>query len=86
MHYKSNLYRCYLPDLYKYIASLVAMARIFASNAAMDASTECIQILGEFGREPSLEDHLRKAKMCQVSMGTNERAGVMVARNLTKGK
>jgi alkylation response protein AidB-like acyl-CoA dehydrogenase len=64
----------------------VAMARIFASNAAMDASTECIQILGEFGREPSLEDHLRKAKMCQVSMGTNERAGVLVARNLTKGK
>jgi alkylation response protein AidB-like acyl-CoA dehydrogenase len=62
------------------------MARIFASNAAMDASTECIQILGEFGREPSLEDHLRKAKMCQVSMGTNERAGVLVARNLTKGK
>ena len=64
----------------------VAMARIFASNAAMAASTECIQILGELGREPSLEDHLRKAKMCQVSMGANERAGVLVARNLTKGK
>lgn len=64
----------------------VAMARIFASNAAMAASTECIQILGEYRREPSLEDHLSKAKMCQVSMGTNERAGVLVARNLTKGK
>jgi alkylation response protein AidB-like acyl-CoA dehydrogenase len=64
----------------------VAMARMFASNAAMAASTECIQIVGEYCREPSLEDHLRKAKMCQVSMGTNERAGVLVARNLTKGK
>jgi alkylation response protein AidB-like acyl-CoA dehydrogenase len=63
----------------------VAMARIFASNAAMAASTECIQIVGEFRRELDLEDHLRTAKMCQVSMGTNERAGVLIARNLTRG-
>jgi alkylation response protein AidB-like acyl-CoA dehydrogenase len=62
-----------------------AMARIFASNAAMAASTESIQIVGENHREPTLEDHLRAAKMCQVSMGTNERAAVLVARNLTKG-
>jgi alkylation response protein AidB-like acyl-CoA dehydrogenase len=62
------------------------MARIFASDAAMSASTECIQIMGEYRREPDLEDHLRKAKMCQVSMGANERAGVLVARNLTRGK
>jgi alkylation response protein AidB-like acyl-CoA dehydrogenase len=62
-----------------------AMAKIFASNAAMAASTESIQIVGESHREPTLEDHLRAAKMCQVSMGTNERAAVLVTRNLTKG-
>ena len=62
-----------------------AMARIFSSNAAMAAATESIQIVGESHREPALEEHLREAKMCQVSMGANERAAVLVTRNLTKG-
>ncbi len=63
-----------------------AMAKIFASNGAMTACTECLQIAGEWCPEPSLEDDLRKAKMCQVSMGTNEKAGVLVAKILSRGK
>lgn len=64
----------------------VAMARVFASDAAMAAAADCIQIAGEGCKEPGLEDYLRKAKMCQVSMGGNEGLGVLVARSLAKGK
>jgi alkylation response protein AidB-like acyl-CoA dehydrogenase len=64
----------------------VAMARIFASDAAMRASEEGIQIMGGCGGEPFLEKYMKDAKMCQLSMGTNEFAMAQVARNLTKGK
>jgi alkylation response protein AidB-like acyl-CoA dehydrogenase len=63
----------------------VAMARIFASDAAMRTSTEGVQIMGGCGGEPCLEEYMKDAKMCQLSMGTNEFAATLVARNLTKG-
>jgi len=81
-----TLKAAWLSDQEKPHEKETAMARIFASNAAMAASAECIEITGENCRELDLEVHLRTAKMCQVSMGTNERAGVLVARNLTRGK
>ena len=62
----------------------VAMARTFSSDAAMRASIEGIQIMGGRG-DPSMEDRMRNAKGCQVSMGTNEMASVLVARSLTRG-
>jgi alkylation response protein AidB-like acyl-CoA dehydrogenase len=64
----------------------VAMARIFASDAAMRASAEGVQIMGGCGGELFLEKHMKDAKMCQLSMGTNEFATAQVARSLTKGK
>ena len=81
-----TLKAAWLKDRGKPHGKEVAMARSFASDAAMAASVESIQIVGECCRDAGLEDHLRKAKMCQVSMGSNERAAVLVARNLTKGK
>ncbi len=60
------------------------MARAFSSDAAMRASIEGIQIMGGRG-DPSMEDRMRNAKGCQVSMGANEMASVLVARSLTRG-
>jgi alkylation response protein AidB-like acyl-CoA dehydrogenase len=64
----------------------VAMARIFASDAAMRASAEGVQITGGCAGTPCLEKHMMDAKMCQLSMGANESAMAQVAKNLTKGK
>jgi alkylation response protein AidB-like acyl-CoA dehydrogenase len=61
-----------------------AMARIFASDAAMRASSQGAEIMGGVGGESSLEKHMRSAKMCQVSMGSSGPAAALVAWNLTK--
>jgi alkylation response protein AidB-like acyl-CoA dehydrogenase len=61
-----------------------AMARSFASDAAMAASAEGLQIMGGYG-DCSMEEHMKNAKTCQVSMGTNEMAHLLVAGGLTRG-
>lgn len=63
-----------------------AMAKCFASDAAMRASVEGIQILGGYGymREYPMERHMRDAKICQIYEGTNEIMRVIIANNILK--
>jgi alkylation response protein AidB-like acyl-CoA dehydrogenase len=75
----------WLRDRGKSCKKEVAMARIFASDAAMRTSIEGAEIMGGCGGEPCLEEYMKDAKMCQLSMGANEFATALVARNLTKG-
>ena len=65
-----------------------AMAKMFASDAAMKASIEGVQILGGYGycREYPMERHMRDAKITQIYEGTNEIMRVVIANNLIKGK
>jgi alkylation response protein AidB-like acyl-CoA dehydrogenase len=81
-----TLRAAWLRDREKSCEKEVAMARIFASDAAMRTSTQGVQIMGGCGGEPGLEAYMKDAKMCQLSMGTNELATALVAGNLTKGK
>ncbi len=64
-----------------------AMAKMFASDAAMRAAVEGVQILGGYGycREYPMERHMRDAKICQIYEGTNEIMRLVIARNLLKG-
>ena len=65
-----------------------AMAKMFASDAAMRASIEGVQILGGYGycREYPMERHMRDAKITQIYEGTNEIMRIVIANNLIKGK
>ncbi len=61
-----------------------AMAKMYASDVAMQAAVEGIQILGGYGytREYPMERHLRDAKITQIYEGTNEIQRLVIARNL----
>lgn len=50
------------------------MAKLFASNTAMEVTTEAVQILGDYGysREYPVERYFRDAKVTQIYEGTNE--------------
>jgi len=63
------------------------IAKVYASNAAMKASLEGMQILcgqGYVGGYP-LEAYLRDAKFSQISMGNNDTVRQAVAMNLIQG-
>ncbi len=65
-----------------------AMAKMYASDVAMRASVEGVQILGGYGycKEYPMERHMRDAKICQIYEGTNEIMRLVIARNLIKGR
>lgn len=74
-------------DLGKSYMREANIAKVYASNAAMKASVEGLQILcgqGYVG-EYSLETYMRDAKMCQISMGSNDTIRRAVATNLIRG-
>jgi len=63
-----------------------AMAKMYASDIAMGAAVEGVQILGGYGycKEFPMERHMRDAKICQIYEGTNEIMRLVIARNLLK--
>jgi len=68
---------------YGHIAS---MAKVYASEVAMRASTQCVQIHGGFGymRESGIERLMRDAKITQIYEGTSEIQRIVIARELLK--
>jgi len=65
---------------------LASMAKVYASEVAMRASTQCVQIHGGFGymRESGIERLMRDAKITQIYEGTSEIQRVVIARELLK--
>ncbi|MEW6140592.1 MAG: acyl-CoA dehydrogenase [Thermodesulfobacteriota bacterium] len=61
-----------------------AMAKMFASDVAMQAAIEGVQILGGYGycKDYPMERHLRDVKITQIYEGTNEIQRLVIARNL----
>lgn len=61
-----------------------AMAKMYASDAAMSAAIEGVQILGGYGycKDYPMERHLRDVKITQIYEGTNEIQRLVIARNL----
>ena len=68
---------------YSHIAS---MAKVFSSEVAMRASTQCVQIHGGYGysKETGVERLMRDAKITQIYEGTSEIQRVVIARELLK--
>jgi alkylation response protein AidB-like acyl-CoA dehydrogenase len=61
-----------------------AMAKMYASDVAMNIAIEGVQILGGYGycREYPMERHMRDVKITQIYEGTNEIQRLVIARNL----
>jgi alkylation response protein AidB-like acyl-CoA dehydrogenase len=61
-----------------------AMAKCFASDAAMKVTTDAVQIFGGYGytREYPVERLMRDAKITQIYEGTNQIQRVVIARAL----
>ncbi len=61
-----------------------AMAKMYASDVAMQAAIEGVQILGGYGycRDYPMERHLRDVKITQIYEGTNEIQRLVIARHL----
>lgn len=61
-----------------------AMAKMYASDVAMKAAIEGVQIFGGYGycKDYPAERHMRDAKICQIYEGTNEIQRVVIARKL----
>ncbi|MGQ9484764.1 MAG: acyl-CoA dehydrogenase [Desulfosoma sp.] len=61
-----------------------AMAKMYASDTAMWAAIEGVQILGGYGycKEYPMERHMRDAKITQIYEGTNEIMRLVISRNI----
>ncbi len=68
------------------VDKLSAMAKCFASDVAMEVTTDAVQILGGYGylRDYPVERMMRDAKVTQIFEGTNQIQRVIIARNLFK--
>jgi alkylation response protein AidB-like acyl-CoA dehydrogenase len=61
-----------------------AQAKMYASDVAMRAAIEGVQIFGGYGycKDYPAERHMRDAKICQIYEGTNEIQRMVIARKL----
>ncbi len=68
------------PDLGKYSS----MAKLFASDTAMDVTVDAVQVLGGFGyvNEYPVERMMRDAKITQIYEGTNEIQRMVISRSM----
>lgn len=63
-----------------------AAAKCFASDVAMEVTTDAVQLLGGYGytRDYPVERMMRDAKITQIYEGTNQVQRIVMARNLPK--
>ncbi len=61
-------------------------AKLYASDAAMRITTDCLQLFGGYGytTEFDAERHMRDAKITQIYEGTNQIQRVIIARELVR--
>ena len=64
-----------------------AMAKVYASEAAMRATTKAIQIHGGYGymTEYDVERHWRDARITEIYEGTSEIQRLVIAGSVLKG-
>lgn len=70
----------------KDISKISAMSKMFASDVAMDVTTEAVQILGGYGymKEYPMEKYMRDAKITQIYEGTNEIQKGIIGQEIIK--
>jgi alkylation response protein AidB-like acyl-CoA dehydrogenase len=68
------------------LTKVSAMAKLYCSDVAMEATTEAVQILGGYGymKEYPVERMMRDAKITQIYEGTNEIQRLVIAREMVR--
>lgn len=68
------------------ISKISSQAKLFASDVAMEVTTEAVQVFGGYGymKEYPVEKMMRDAKITQIYEGTNEIMKLIIARELLK--
>jgi len=63
-----------------------SMAKLFASETAMDVAIDAVQLHGGYGysREYAVERMMRDAKITEIGEGTSEIQRIVIARELLK--
>lgn len=74
----------YMKDQEENYAAASAMAKLFASQVAMDVTVEAVQIHGGYGyvREYHVERMMRDAKITQIYEGTSEIQKIVISRSI----
>lgn len=74
----------WLKDQGESYSEAAAMAKLYASEVAMDATVEAVQIHGGYGyvREYHVERLMRDAKITQIYEGTSEIQKLVIARSI----
>lgn len=67
---------------------VAAMAKLFATDAAMTTTTDAVQVLGGAGYTTDfpVERYFREAKVLQIIEGTNQIQRLVVGRHLAEGR
>ncbi|HOW30019.1 MAG TPA: acyl-CoA dehydrogenase [Bacteroidales bacterium] len=76
----------WLKDQHLPYALASSMAKLYASEAAMEVTTEAVQIHGGYGyvREYHVERLMREAKLTQIYEGTSEVQKIVISRAMLK--
>jgi alkylation response protein AidB-like acyl-CoA dehydrogenase len=64
------------------------MAKVFATNMAMEVTTQCVQVMGSYGysKEYPVEKYMRDAKIVQIFLGPNELLTQLITKNLRRDR
>ncbi len=67
-------------------SKMAAMSKLFATDTAMEVTTNAVQIFGGYGfmRDYPVEKYMRDAKITQIYEGTNQVQSLVVARSLVR--
>ncbi|MDO9575761.1 MAG: acyl-CoA dehydrogenase family protein [bacterium] len=70
----------------KDITKYASMAKLFASDVAMEVTTQAVQVFGGYGymKEYPVEKYMRDAKITQIYEGTNEIQKLIIANALQR--
>jgi butyryl-CoA dehydrogenase len=60
------------------------MAKVFATNMAMEVTSNCVQVMGSYGysKEYPVEKYMRDAKIVQIYLGPNEMVQQLIGESL----
>jgi butyryl-CoA dehydrogenase len=69
-----------------HVTKLSAMCKSFATDVAMEVTTDAVQIFGGYGymRDYPIEKYMRDAKITQIYEGANQIQRLVIGRALTK--
>ncbi len=70
----------------KNVGKYSAMAKVYASDTAMEVTTNCVQLFGGYGymKEYPIEKYMRDAKITQIYEGTNQIQREIIALSLIR--